>query len=632
MCHYQWNYHTDWILKKKSKVIYSGGSVMAVIFYILITILIVLFASLTYLRQAWPNISYAELMFHLKTSFDGTNPDMIYSALLKYALPAAIAVIALIVLLVFIKKKNKKLHRIIIAVSLVALITMNAISIYTYNSRTHLLTDYYNSTFRENSSTFIEDIYVDPAKVDIEFPEQKRNLIYIYLESMEMTFADEANGGAYADNYIPNLTKLSEENDDFSGSANQLNGGISLPGTNWTTAALFAETCGLPLDLPVDENTIDDPTKFFPTITTMGDILEDAGYTNTVELGSSAGFGGMGAYYRGHGSYDIHDYDYAKKVGLVPEDYYVFWGYEDEKLFEFAKQEITDLAAGGQPFNYTMFTMDTHCEDGYVCELCDDKYGDNQYANVISCSDRQVSDFVKWIQEQDFYDNTTIVISGDHPTMDADFCENISGDYQRRTYTSIINSAVDAQITEHRDYATLDLYPTILAALGVKMSSDRLGCGTNLYGTEQTIIEEFGKEKCMQEFSMGSSFVESLVNLRVTEESMKATQDSAYLEVADEDGNTRFRLVKADSINANSVRELTLVVHDKTTGETHEYEMEREISRTGWYGMSHSDFPFSNVGNIECQIYISVDDFEHYLFKDITSDDLMMWDVRWDRE
>ena len=60
--------------------------------------------------------------------------------------------------------------------------------------------------------------------------------------------------------------------------------------------------------------------------------------------------------------------------------------------------------------------------------------------------------------------------------------------------------------------------------------------------------------------------------------------------------------------------------------------MEREISRTGWYGMSHSDFPFSNVGNIECQIYISVDDFEHYLFKDITSDDLMMWDVRWDRE
>ena len=40
-------------------------------------------------------------------------------------------------------------------------------------------------------STFIDDNYVDPSSVNITFPEQKRNLIYIFLESMEMTYADK---------------------------------------------------------------------------------------------------------------------------------------------------------------------------------------------------------------------------------------------------------------------------------------------------------------------------------------------------------------------------------------------------------------------------------------------------------
>lgn len=46
-------------------------------------------------------------------------------------------------------------------------------------------------------STFIDDNYVEPSSVNITFPEQKRNLIYIFLESMEMTYADQEDGGAF---------------------------------------------------------------------------------------------------------------------------------------------------------------------------------------------------------------------------------------------------------------------------------------------------------------------------------------------------------------------------------------------------------------------------------------------------
>ena len=108
-------------------------------------------------------------------------------------------------------------------------------------------------------------------------------------------------------------------------------------------------------------------------------------------------------------------------------------------------------------------------EDGYPCEICQNTYGNNQYSNVMACSSHQVDAFIKWIQGQDFYDNTTIVIVGDHPTMDTDYCEDVDSDYIRKVYTSYINPATEVQTNAKRDYTTFDTFPTTLAALGVSI-------------------------------------------------------------------------------------------------------------------------------------------------------------------
>lgn len=106
-----------------------------------------------------------------------------------------------------------------------------------------------------------------------------------------------------------------------------------------------------------------------------------------------------------------------------------------------------------------MLTVDTHFEDGYVCQSCPDTFGDNQYANVMACSSRQVAEFIEWIQEQPFYENTTIVLAGDHLTMDSDFCEDVDEDYVRKTYVSYINSAVETENnTERREYTIFDMF------------------------------------------------------------------------------------------------------------------------------------------------------------------------------
>ena len=174
------------------------------------------------------------------------------------------------------------------------------------------------------------------------------------------------------------------------------------------------------------------------------------------------------------------DNRYGILIRLKADIFCLFWGMEDRRLFAAAKDRLTELAQGDQPFNLSLLTVDTHFEDGYRCSLCRDDYPDNDYANAIACSSRQVSEFVRWVQEQDFYENTTIVLCGDHLTMDSDFCREVPADYDRKVYTVFLNA--DAQPEDparKRLYSTLDQFPTTLAALGCRIEGNRLGLGTN---------------------------------------------------------------------------------------------------------------------------------------------------------
>lgn len=461
--------------------------------------------SVVWVLNTWNNLTMEEIVYHLKMPMEGTNSGMILDYLLFSALPALITAGVLGLLLYLLRNRKKACRRyltvlpclgiLVTALSLVYIWNTLEVSAYVKNQHTY--------------SSFIDDNYVDPASVSITFPEQKRNLIYIYLESMETTFSDEANGGAFEEDVIPELTRLSLENENFSGHTT-LNGAYSLTGTTWTVGAMFGQTSGLPLLISVEKNSMNSQENFFPGITTLGDILEEAGYRQELLIGSEAAFGGRELYFRQHGNYEMYDYNYSRTHGEIPEDYRVWWGYEDEKLFANARQRLTELAASDQPFNLTMLTVDTHFEDGYVCRLCGDSYGEDQYSNVMACSSRQVAEFVEWIQEQPFYENTTIVISGDHPTMDADYCDNVSEDYGRRVYTAYINAPVTPETDTFREYSTFDAFPTTLASLGCGIQGNRLGLGVNLFSGEETLVERYGVEASNAGLAQKSELMDQL--------------------------------------------------------------------------------------------------------------------------
>ena len=143
----------------------------------------------------------------------------------------------------------------------------------------------------------------------------------------------------------------------------------------------------------------------------------------------------------------------------------VWWGFEDDKLFAWAREEITDLSNQEEPFNIIIHTVDTHFVDGYLSQYAENKF-DTQYENVHAYSSKLISDFVKWVQEQDFYDNTTIVIVGDHLGMQSEFYKaHIEEDYERTVYNVIINSAIEGTNTTNRQFSTIDMFPTILASI-----------------------------------------------------------------------------------------------------------------------------------------------------------------------
>lgn len=165
-------------------------------------------------------------------------------------------------------------------------------------------------------------------------------------------------------------------------------------------------------------------------------------------------------YFTHHGVDRIYDVDTAKAEGYIPEDYWVLRGMEDEYLY--------------------------------------------------ACASRQLAALLGWAQAQDFYENTTVVITGDHPSMDGEYMRrNIfsEGDYLRHVYNCFVNAAVQPAdgAEKSRDFLPFDMFPTVLASIGCEIEGDRLGLGTNLFSGAPTLYETYGYAYLDAELSKSST-------------------------------------------------------------------------------------------------------------------------------
>ena len=447
-----------------------------------------LFAASWYLR-VFGDMGFNALITTLTLDTGATSDELIYDYLLGGFLPAVITC-ALIETVLFFPSRRKitvktgkggiKLFPLPRWLSGLIAAVLACVFIVFAAYRTDVIS--YIKYISAEPTTFFENEYVDPKTAKITFPEDKQNLIVIYLESMETSFLSADYHGGNDINPMPELCRLAEENTNFS--QNETVGGFTAPyGGNWTIAALVSFASGAPLKLPADvtDGNAYGGESFLPGLTTINNILKENGYYQSFMCGSDATFGGRSRFYIDHGIDDIFDLFTAREEGIVPKNYEVWWGMEDLHLFRYAKEKLTEISKGDKPFAFSMLTVDTHHIGGYRCRLCKNQFPE-QYENVIACSSRQIYSFVEWIKRQDFYENTTIVILGDHPTMDNEYAKNnLTEGYDRKVYNCFINSRVTASSIKNREVTSFDMFPSILAALGCEIEGDRLGLGVNLF-------------------------------------------------------------------------------------------------------------------------------------------------------
>ena len=201
-------------------------------------------------------------------------------------------------------------------------------------------------------------------------------------------------------------------------------------------------------------------------------------------------------------SFPLKSLEYWKKIKKVPDEYFVWWGIEDKKLVEYAKEELLNLSKQNKPFAFSVFFEDPHFYGGYLCEECGHKYTKSIH-NVYECTSRRMGKFIEWMKSQDFYKDSLILILGDHLYMGDDLYDDPAknnNNHARHAYNVFINAGKDYSLfAKNRSYCTFDYFPTIIDCLGIKYDAPGLGIGRSLVREGKTLLEELGEEKLSEE-------------------------------------------------------------------------------------------------------------------------------------
>lgn len=483
---------------------------------IFVTLSIFFIAFTKWALVTFGDLDFEQYLFTIAGPNSGTPKEMY----IKVAIIVGIVIIVIALIMVgiyyfvrqqmYINKKDTGKRVQVLSMSLRKIIVACVITIFFGFSVYYTNTNLKISTYLlMGESEFIEGHYIKPSEENITFPAKKKNLVYIFLESFESTYFSKELGGANDVNLMPEMTKLLQEPGAVSFSHQDNYGGmVQTYGSGYSIAGMFAQQSGLPFKVPGDGNQYGVENNFIPGAKILGDVLEDEGYNLQFLAGADGSFGGVDNLYRTHGNFDVFDYVRAKKEGKLHEDYWVWWGYEDKKLYEYSKEFMEELSQKDEPFAIVIETIDSHFPGGYTDESCSTEF-DQPYMNSIKCVDKLTADFIRYVQQQPYYEDTVIVIMGDHLSMDQEYFKTIDPNYERTVFNAFLNvdqSLIDQANTHNRKASAIDVFPTILRSMGVDIRGHRLGLGADLYSNQDTLVERYGQEHVHEELKKKSIF------------------------------------------------------------------------------------------------------------------------------
>jgi phosphoglycerol transferase len=344
-------------------------------------------------------------------------------------------------------------------------------SVFSY-AAAHFEDDLFGQAYRQPSAARLTEV-------------GRRNLILIYVESLEETYSDAALFGS---DLLAPLRSV---------------GGQSLPayhqspGATWTIAAMVATQCGVPLAVYSESNVREGGGRaFLAGATCLGDILQERGYRNVFLGGAPLSFAGKGAFLRDHGYEERYGKQEWLAAGARPpgtlDPELGGWGMFDDALLARGREKVAALHEAGQPFILTLLTLDTHNPNGYFSPRCPrspTESSDGAFGRIVTCTSAQVAEFVRFVRDSGYLKDTTVVILGDHLAVGNPVDAKLRGVGDRRVFNLFLGA--EPFPAREQPVVSFDMFPTLLEAVGLRTEDGRLGLGRSAWAPGEAARPEW---------------------------------------------------------------------------------------------------------------------------------------------
>ncbi len=230
------------------------------------------------------------------------------------------------------------------------------------------------------------------------------------------------------------------------------------------------------------------------TYNSMAERLGENGYFTNVMHPNNKSFWNRDIMYKSLKINKFYDVDSYK----VEEGQAVNWGMKDIPFFEQSAALMKDMP---QPFYSRLITLTNHYpftldpDDVMIPEYTSNSGTLNRYFQTVRYMDEGIKDFFQALKDQDVYDNSIIVMYGDHYGISENHNKAMAQYLGKESITPYDNALLQevplfihipgsGEGKEMQEVAgQLDLRPTILHLLGIETSKD-MQLGADLFSPE----------------------------------------------------------------------------------------------------------------------------------------------------
>ncbi len=407
------------------------------------------------------------VLFHLNhnLAYDGIRDDIVeFVAYLIFAL-------IFIACISYLARRDRRMIW-IERIGAAALLLVNPVTTYVYDRALNP---------QRNAVSLVETYR--PAEI-IQTQTLPKNLLLIYLESMEATYAEPVFGDVYAD-----LNVLSED-------GLRIHGIAQVQDTAWTMGGLAASQCGIPLLSYglIMKNRMKNIETFLPNADCLASELSERGYQTAFYGGARLNFAGKGKFLDSHGYQRTFGLDEipAEKRGPVGK-----WGIYDDSLFDLALEELQTLSEADAPYLLSILTLGAHFPAGYPAPACYDTIDKAEQMDgtllSVACTARLTRDFLAEAKRRGFLDNTVVVLLSDHLSQKNTQTRRLN-QFERENFLLLLGDGIEPGEMTKRG-SMLDVYPTILDSLSLPPKTGQAGLGISLHSAEPTLVEQYGQAK-----------------------------------------------------------------------------------------------------------------------------------------